>query len=65
MILSFMPRLTIIPANVETNQCTCRDVISHALHHAPVAPQKGLADLCLYHLQLMHMHTGIKDFLAT
>ena len=27
-------------------------------------PKKGVADLCLYHLQLMHVHTGIKDFLA-
>ena len=32
-------------------------------------PNKGVAYLCLYQLQLMHMqmhmHTGIKDFLAT
>ena len=31
-------------------------------------PKKGAADLCLYQLQLMHVqmhvHTGIKDFLA-
>ena len=40
-------------------------MISRAFRHAPVATQKGLADLCLYHLQLMHVHTGIKDFLAT
>ena len=45
MILSFTPRLTIIPAYVETNQCTCRDVVSHALRHAPAATQKGVADL--------------------
>ena len=46
----------------ETNQCMCHDVISRALCHAPVAIQKGVADLCL---QLMHMHTNIKEFLAT
>ena len=45
MILSFMPQLTIIPAYVETNQCTCRDVISRALRHAPAATQKGVADI--------------------
>ena len=32
-------------------------------------PKKGVADLCLYQLYLMlaqmHVHTGIKDFLAT
>ena len=69
MILSFTPRLTIIPAYVETNQCTFRDVISRALRHAPAATQKGMADLFLYQLQLMHVqmyvHTGIKDFIAT
>ena len=69
MILSFTPWLTIIPAYVESNQCTCHDVISCALRHAPAATQKSVADLCLYHLQLMlmqmHVHTGIKDFLAT
>ena len=69
MILSFTPRLTIIPAYVETNQCMCRDVISRALHHALVATQKGVADLCLYQLQLMHVqmhaYTGIKYFLIT
>ena len=31
-------------------------------------PKKGVADLCLYHLQLMlvqmHVHTSIKEFLA-
>ena len=58
-----------IPAYVETNQCMCRDVISHAIRHASAATQKGVAYLCLYQLQLMHMqmylHTGIKDFLAT
>ena len=97
MILSFTPRLSIIPAYVETNQCTCRNVISRALRHAPAATQKGVADLCLctykcmcilvlkifllrsykyvyitkrsacatlMHVQ-MHVHTGIKDFLAT
>ena len=55
MILSFTPWLTIIPAYPvrETNQCTCRDVISRALRHAPVATQKGVADLCLYQLQCM------------
>ena len=56
-------------AYVEINQCTCRDMISRALRHAPGATQKGVADLCLYHLQLMYeqmyVHTGIKDFLAT
>ena len=50
---------------METNQCTCRDVISCALRHAPAATQKGVADLCLYQLQLMHVqmhvHTGIKN----
>ena len=69
MILSFTPRLSIIAAYVETNQCTCHDVISCVLRHAPAVTQKGVADLCLYHLQLMHMqmrvHTGIKDFLPT
>ena len=69
MIPSFTPWLTIIPARLESNQCMCHDVISHALRHAPVATQKGVADLCLYQLQLMHMqmhvHTGIKDFLTT
>ena len=66
MILSFTPRLSIIPAYVETNQCMCHDVISRALCHAPAATQKGVADLCLQlmHVQ-MHVHTGIKDFLAT
>ena len=53
MILSFTPQLTIIPAYVETNQCTCRDVISHALRCAPTATLKGMADLCLYQLQLI------------
>ena len=42
---------------------------SRAVHHAPVATQKGVADLCLYQLQLMHLqmhvHTGINDFIAT
>ena len=46
----------------------CHDVISRALRHALVATKKGVADLCLYQLQLMHMqmhvHTGIKDFLV-
>ena len=42
----FHPRLTIIPAHVET--CTCHDVISRVLRHAPAATQKGGADLCLY-----------------
>ena len=69
MILSFMPRLTIIPAYVETNQCMYCDVISRAICHASVASQKGVADLCLYQLQLMHLQmdvqTGIKDFIAT
>ena len=60
-----MPWLTIIPAYVETNQCTCHDVISRAICHASAATKKGVADLCLYELQLMHVHTGIKDFLAT
>ena len=60
--LNFTPRLTITPAYVETNQCTCRDVISRALRCAPAAIQKGVADL--YQLQLMHVHTGIKDFIA-
>ena len=41
----FHASVTIIPAYVETNQCTCRDVISPALRHAPVATQKGVADL--------------------
>ena len=54
---------------METNQCTYRDVISRALCYAPAATQKGVADLFLYQLQLMnvqmHVHTGIKDFLAT
>ena len=56
------PRLTIIPAEipayVETNQCTCRDVISRALRHASAAIQKGVANL--YQLQLMHVHTVLK-----
>ena len=60
---NFTPWLTIIPAYVETNQCMCRDVISCALRHAPAAIQKGVADL--YQLQLIHVHTGIKDFIAT
>ena len=53
---------------METNQYTYRDVISRALLHASAATQKGVADLCLYQLQLMHVqilmhvHTGIKDF---
>ena len=34
MILSFTPRLAIIPAYVEINQCTYRDVISRALRYA-------------------------------
>ena len=67
MILSFTPRLTIIPAYTETNQCTCRNVIFRALCHAPVVTQKGVADLCLYQLQLMHLqmhvHTDINDFI--
>ena len=45
MILSFTPWLTIIPAYVEINQCTFRDVISRVLRHAPAATQKGVADL--------------------
>ena len=69
MILSSTPRLTIIPTHMETNQCTCCDVISRALHHASAATQIGVAHLYLYQLQLMHVqmhvHTGIKDFLAT
>ena len=67
-ILSFIPRLInhacIIPAYVEINQCTCRDVISRALRLRPA--KKDMVDLCLYQLQLMHvqMHvqTGIKIF---
>ena len=69
MILSFTPQLTIIPAYVETNQCTCGDVISRALCHAPAATQKSVADLCLYQLQLMqlqmHVPTSINDFITT
>ena len=69
MILSFTPRLTIIPAYVETNQCMCCGVISRVLRHASVGTQKLVADLHLYQLQVMHVgmhvHTGIKDFLAT
>ena len=38
------------------------------LCHAPAANQKGVADLCLHQLQLMHVqmrvHTSIKDFIA-
>ena len=45
MNLSFTPRLAIIPAYVETNQCMCRHVILRALCHAPAALQKGVADL--------------------
>ena len=67
MILSFTPGLTIIPAYVESNQCTCCDEISRALRHAPAATQKLVADL--YQLQLihvqMHVHNDIKDFIAT
>ena len=47
MILSFTPRLTIIPAYPVRGN-TCRDVTSRALRHAPAAAQKGMADLCLY-----------------
>ena len=38
----------------------CCDVISRSLRHArtyPVATQKGVADLCLYQLATMHVHT--------
>ena len=48
MILSSTPGLTIILTHVEANQCMCRDVVSCALHHAPAATQKGVADLRLY-----------------
>ena len=48
---------------MENNQCMRHDVISRALRHAPTATQKGVADL-LMHVQ-MHVHIGIKDFLAT
>ena len=59
MILSFMHALVNqIPTYVETNQCTCGDVISSALCHVPAATQKGVADLCLYQLQLMHVHAN-------
>ena len=69
MILSFTPWANIIPAYMETNQCTCHNVISCAICHASVATQKSVTVLCLYQLQLMqlqmHVHTSIKDFLAT
>ena len=44
-----------LPTHVEANQCTCHDVVSRALCHAPVAiaTQKDAADLCLYQLQCM------------
>ena len=66
MILSFTPQLFIIPTHVETNQYTCRDVISCVLRHTHAAPKKGVADLCLYkiitmHVQ-MHVHNGINIF---
>ena len=40
-------------AHVETNQCMCCNVISHALRRASMYPmaQKDVADLCLYQLQ--------------
>ena len=58
---------SISPAHLETNQCTCCNMISCTLYHArtyPVATQKGVADLCLYQLQCMCkcIHTGIKNF---
>ena len=71
MILSFMRRLTIILAYVETNQCTCRDMISRALRHAPAVTQKKvwLIYVCINSVQLthvqMHVHTSIKNQLAT
>ena len=65
MILSFTPLLTIILEYVGTNQCTCRNMISRSLRHTPAATQKGVADLCLYQLQLMHVHSSIKDFIIT
>ena len=34
-------------------------MISRALRHAPAATQKGVADLCLYQLQLMHVQMCI------
>ena len=45
---------SIIPAHVETNQCKCRYVLSHALHYVctyTAATQQGVADICLYQLQ--------------
>ena len=51
MILSSTPRLTNILTHKEANQCTCHDVISRALRHAPAATQIGVADLCLCQLQ--------------
>ena len=57
-----MPRLTTIPAYVETNQCTCRDVISRALRHAPAVTQEGVADICLCHLQLMHVQMHVHAY---
>ena len=55
----------IISVHKETNQCTCCDVISHAICHActyPAATQKGVADLCSYQLQCMCKWTCILIF---
>ena len=59
VILSFTPWLTIIPAYVKTNQCMCCNVISRAIRHASAATQNGVANLCLYQLQLMHVQMHV------
>ena len=63
MILSFTPRLTIIPTHVETNQCTYRYMISHALRHAPATTQKRCDQFMFISITMhvqMHVHNDIK-----
>ena len=66
MIFSSMPWLTIIPTHVESKQCTCRDVISRAFHHAPAATQNRCGRFLFISITMhvqMHVHNGSKTFL--
>ena len=52
---------SIIPAHVETNQCTYCDVISCALHHAHSYSKRHGSFMFILHIK-MHVNNAIKMF---
>ena len=63
-----MHEFFIIPAHMESNQCSCCNVISHALRHArtyPVTTQKCVIDLCLYLLATMYVQMHVHTYIRT